>query len=121
MTTWVHGAENARRAIAATHVMFGGSLDDLSDADLEPLLIDVPSSTVSRLELENGVGVLDLLAKTGLAKSKGAARRTLQQGGVYVNNRRLTEERSLSTQDLGTETMLVLRMGKKDYHIVRVG
>ena len=61
------------------------------------------------------------MARTGLAKSKGAARRTLQQGGVYVNNRRVGEDRPVTSDDLGTESMLVLRMGKKDCHIIRVG
>ncbi len=121
ITAWVHGADGARRAVAASQVMFGGALDDLSDADLEPLLADVPSSTLPRDELAAGVPLIDLLARTGLAKSKGAARRTLDQGGVYLNNQRVDGDRPVTTSDLGTESMLVLRMGKKAYHIVRVG
>ena len=65
--------------------------------------------------------LVELLASTGLAKSKGAARRLVSGGGVYVNNVRAADPaRSLSTDDLGTETMLILRAGKKSYHIVRV-
>ena len=121
VTTFVHGADAWRRAVAASQVMFGGSLDDLSDADLAPLLADVPSTEVPRSDLEAGVALLDLLAKTGLAKSKGAARRLVDGGGVYVNNQRVTETaKTLTADDLGTETMLVLRSGKKSYHIVRV-
>jgi len=122
MTSWVHGDEPLRRAIAASQVMFGGSLEDLRDADLEPLLADVPSSTLPRSELEKGVPLVDLLARADLAKSKGAARRLVSGGGVYVNNIRTTEQdRTITTADLGTETMLILRAGKKSYHIVRVG
>jgi tyrosyl-tRNA synthetase len=120
VTTFVHGADALRRAVAASQVMFGGALDDLGDADLEPLLADVPSTEMPRGELEKGVGLLDILTQTGLAKSKGAARRLVDGGGVYVNNKRVTDSsKSLSLEDLGTETMMVLRSGKKSYHIVR--
>ncbi|HJL18429.1 MAG TPA: tyrosine--tRNA ligase [Sandaracinaceae bacterium LLY-WYZ-13_1] len=121
VTAWVHGDEALRRAKAASEVMFGGSLEALSDADLEPLLADVPSSDLPKDELAGGVGLVDLLARTELTKSKGAARRLVQQGGVYVNNERETDpEATLTTERLGTESMLVLRAGKKSYHIVRV-
>jgi tyrosyl-tRNA synthetase len=121
LTAFVHGAEATRRAVAASQVMFGGSLEGLSDADLAPVLADVPSSELPRSELEAGVGLIDLLVKTELQASKGAARRLLQQGGVYVNNVRVADEaKKVTAADLGTETMIVLRAGKKSYHIVRV-
>jgi len=120
ITTWVHGAEALRRAIKASQVMFGGTLEDLSDADLAPLLADVPSSELDRTSLAAGIPLIELLAQSGLCKSKGEARRLLSGGGVYVNNVRVNDaDRSLSTADLGTETMIVLRAGKKSYHIVR--
>ncbi len=121
MTRWIHGDEALSRAVAASQVMFGGSLETLRDADLAPLLADVPSSELPKAELEAGVPLLDLLVKTGLQPSKGAARRLAKQGGVYVNNQRVDDaERALTASDLGTETMLVLRTGKKSYHLVRV-
>ncbi|HHH30373.1 MAG TPA: tyrosine--tRNA ligase [Polyangiaceae bacterium] len=121
VTRWVHGDAALTRAIAASQVMFGGSLSELSDRDLEPLLADVPSSELSRTELESGVELVELLARTGLAKSKGAARRLVKQGGVYVNNKRASDaSTTLGLDDLGTETMIVLRAGKRSYHIVRV-
>lgn len=121
VTRWVHGEDALRRAIAASQVMFGGSLEDLSDADLEPLLAELPSSEIPRGELEQGIDLVEMLARTGLAKSKGAARRLVQGGGVYVNNVRVSEvDRQLSLDDLGTETLIVLRAGKKSYHLVRV-
>jgi tyrosyl-tRNA synthetase len=121
LTTFVHGAEATRRAAAASQVMFGGSLDGLGDADLSPLLADVPSSTLERAVLEQGIALVDLLATTDLADSKGAARRLVSGGGVYVNNLRETDPaRTLKSSDLGTETMIILRAGKKRYHIVQV-
>ncbi len=120
ITTWVHGADALRRAIKASQVMFGGTLEDLQDADLAPLLADVPSSEVDRAALEAGIPLIELLAQSGLCKSKGEARRLLTGGGVYVNNiRESNADRTLSQADLGTETMIVLRAGKKSYHIVR--
>ncbi|MGE0788723.1 MAG: tyrosine--tRNA ligase [Sandaracinaceae bacterium] len=121
VTRWVHGETALSRALSASKVMFGGTLEDLSDADLLPLLSDVPSSQLARTELEKGIPLSDVLANVGLAASKGAARRLLKQGGVYVNNIRCADEAAtLGTDHLGTETMIVLRAGKKSYHVVRV-
>ncbi len=121
LTTWVHGKAAWRRAVAASQIIFGGSLDDLRDEDLEPLLADLPSSELAKAELESGVELLQLLQTTKMAKSKGEARRLVSGGGVYVNNlRRDDVATSLSLDDLGTETMLVLRCGRKKYHIVKV-
>jgi tyrosyl-tRNA synthetase len=118
-TTWVHGGDATRSAIAASQVMFGGSLENLTDADLRPLLADVPSTSISRNALAQGIPLLDLLAQTNLAASRGAARRLIQGGGVYVNNVRVGDPaKVLTLEDLGTETMIVLRAGKKNYHIV---
>jgi tyrosyl-tRNA synthetase len=121
VTTFVHGGDATARALKASAVMFGGTLEGLTDADLAPLLGDVPSSALAKAELEAGVPLLDLLVKTGLGASKGAVKRLVAQGGVYVNNVRVTDEaKSLGLSDLGTETMVVLRSGKKSYHIVKV-
>jgi len=121
VTTWVHGADATRRAVAASQVMFGGAVEDLRDQDLEPLLADVPSSSIARDALAAGLPLADLLHQTGLAQSKGAARRLLSGGGAYINNVRITDaNRTVTTEDLATESMLVLRAGKKAYHILRV-
>jgi tyrosyl-tRNA synthetase len=122
VTTFVHGAEALRRAQSASQVMFGGSLEGLSDQDLEPLLGDVPSTQLARSALDAGVSLIDLMVETRLADSKGAARRLLTAGGVYVNNQRVSDPAArLTAGDLATESMIVLRAGKKSYHLVRVG
>ena len=60
--------------------------------------------------------MIDALVEAGLAKSKGEARRTIEQGGAYVNNRRVTGiEQQLATADLASESVMVLRSGKKKY------
>ncbi len=120
VTRFVHGDEALRRAERASQVMFGGSLADLRDEDLRPLLADVPSSELPRSQLEAGVPLIDLLIQTRLCDSKGAARRLLQGGGVYVNNQKVSDPAlTVTASDLATETMLVLRTGKKSYHILR--
>jgi tyrosyl-tRNA synthetase len=120
VTRFVHGDEALRRATRASQVMFGGTLDDLTDEDLRPLLADVPSSEVPRAQLAGGVDLIELLVQTRLSQSRGAARKLVSGGGVYVNNRRVADPKLVVTaSDLATETMLVLRAGKKSYHIVR--
>jgi len=122
VTRFVHGDEALRRAQRASQVMFGGSLEGLSDQDLEPLLGDVPSSQVAKSALDAGVPLIELMVETRLADSKGAARRLLTAGGVYVNNQRVSDPAArITTGHLATESMIVLRAGKKSYHIVRVG
>jgi tyrosyl-tRNA synthetase len=120
LTSWVHGADVVPRVEIASRVMFGDSLDGLTDADLGVLAGTVPTVELARTELVAGVGIVDLLART-IADSKGAARRLVTQGGAYINNQRVTEvEHQVTLAHLATETMLVVRGGKKDYCLVRI-
>jgi tyrosyl-tRNA synthetase len=120
LTSWIHGPEVIARVETASRVMFGDSLDGLTDADLNVLAGTVPTVDVPRTELAAGVGIVDLLART-IADSKGAARRLVTQGGAYINNQRVTQvEHQVTLAQLATETMLVVRGGKKDYCLVRV-
>lgn len=120
LTAWIHGPDVVPRVEVASRVMFGDSLDGLTDADLAVLTGTVPTVDVPRSELVAGVGIIDLLART-ISDSKGAARRLITQGGAYINNQRVTEvEHQVTLAQLATETMLVVRGGKKDYCLVRV-
>lgn len=120
MTAWVHGADSVTGVETASRVMFGGTLEGLTDRDLSHLASIVPVVDVPRVELEAGIGIVELLART-VADSKGAARRLVQQGGAYVNNVRVAElEHKVTIAHLATETLLVVRGGRKDYRLVRV-
>jgi tyrosyl-tRNA synthetase len=120
-TTWVHGAEATRRAIAASEVLFGGSLDGLADDDLAALAPDVPHSDLPRTELEAGVPILELLVARGLCASKGEARRLIAAGGIYLNNVRVTAtDLAVTAAHLATPSFLLLRSGKKKYHLLQV-
>ena len=120
LTAWVHGEAAIGRVEAASRVMFGGDLAGLTDADLAQLAGTMPTVDVPRSELQAGLPIVDLLART-VADSKGAAKRLITQGGAYLNNIRIGEvDRKVTLADLATETMLVVRGGKKDYRLVRV-
>jgi tyrosyl-tRNA synthetase len=120
MTSWVHGPAAIATVEAASRVMFGGSLDGVTEDVLRLLAGTMPTVDIPRTELDAGIGFVDLLART-VCKSKGDARRLVQQGGASVNNVKVTDvDHKVTTSSLATETMLVLRSGKKDYCLVRV-
>ncbi|MEN8375450.1 MAG: tyrosine--tRNA ligase [Gemmatimonadota bacterium] len=122
VTLRVHGPQGLERARRATEVLFGGSLDGLAGADIEDIFADVPSSAVASDRLAGeGLGMVEALADAGVLKSRGEARRALQQGAIYLNNRRVEEaDRRLRAADALDGRFLVLRHGKKRYHLVRV-
>jgi len=120
MTNWVHGADETARVEEASRIMFGGSLDGVQEKTLELLADVVPVVEIDRAELANGVPIIDLLSRT-VADSKSAARRLLQQGGAYINNVRISDaDRKVTTTDLATATMLVVRGGRKDYRLLKL-
>jgi tyrosyl-tRNA synthetase len=122
MTRVVHGDDGLATAQRATRIFFGEEFANLSDAQLAEIFADVPSERLSRAALaeDGGLPVIDALVASGLAKSKGEARRTVEQGGAYVNNRRVaTVDARLTASDLASETVMVLRSGKKKYALLR--
>lgn len=120
LTQLVHGAEGVKSAQQATEIFFGAEIIDLSDKELNSIFADVPSSEVPRGSLVDGLPLVEALVEAKLAKSKGEARRTIQQGGAYVNNRRMEDVAAkLSEAELASETVMVLRSGRKKYALLR--
>ncbi|MGL6196989.1 MAG: tyrosine--tRNA ligase [Thermoguttaceae bacterium] len=122
LTRIVHGEAGLTSANRATEIFFGGEISKLSDKELGSIFVDVPSSEfpVTALTENGGLPLIDALVSTKLAPSKADARRTLQQGGVYVNNKPVSEvDAKLTPADLASETILVLRSGKKRYALLR--
>jgi tyrosyl-tRNA synthetase len=121
LTRLIHGELGLGVAKKATDVFFGAEIENLSDAQLIDIFADVPSKTLSREKLSGeGLPLVDAFVEAGLAKSKSEARRTVAQGGAYVNNRpRADVETKLSGSDLASETVMVLRSGKKKYGLLR--
>ena len=121
VTTLVHGPEETRRAREAAAALFGaGELRDLDVATLEAALREVPHVHLAMgTELPTYAA---LLAETGLVASKGAARRTVTEGGAYVNNQRIEDaESSPAAADLLPGGWLLLRKGKRNLAGVRMG
>ena len=69
---------------------------------------------------KSGLNVGDAFVSSGLCKTKSEAKRTVQEGGAYVNNRRVTSpDQTLTLDDLASETTMVLRRGKKNFALLR--
>ena len=119
MTTLVHGEQETDQAKAAAAALFGGGdLTGLSGTTLAAALREAGTVTVDR---NDGLGVVDLLIAAGLASSRGEARRTIGEGGAYVNNVRVEDpDAVVSEADLVDKTWLVLRRGKKRFAGVEV-
>jgi tyrosyl-tRNA synthetase len=122
LTRLIHGATGLDAARNATEVFFGAQIENLTDEQLTDIFADVPSTTLTRERLSgDGLPLVDALVESGLAKSKGEARRAIEQGGAYVNNRPRTDVGTkLTAADLASQTVIVLRSGKKKYALVRV-
>jgi len=121
LTRLVHGDAGLAAARQATEIFFGAEIASLDDAALAEIFADVPSSEFPRSALDGeGLALIDALKATGLAQSGGAARRTIEQGGAYVNNRRIADvTHRLTPRDLAGASTLVLRTGKKSYAVAR--
>jgi tyrosyl-tRNA synthetase len=121
MTRLVHGSDELALAMKASEALFGGELAGLSDRDLADIFADVPSFSVEASAIEGGLRLPDLLVRAGAAKSKGEATRLIAGGGVYLNNRRAEDAGAVLRRDqLASETMFVIRVGKKTYYLGRV-
>lgn len=120
LTRMVHGEDALNRAEAATTALFNGEIRGLDLVTLSEIFADAPASTLSSSRLGEGLPIVDLLAETGLFQSKGAARKEIPAGGVYLNNERVTDASLLIRESsLISGKALVLRKGKKNYHLVK--
>jgi tyrosyl-tRNA synthetase len=115
VTTLVHGAEEAEHARAAAAALFGGG--DLRSLSPSTLAAALTEAGAARLDAAEQVPTLvDLLVLSGLARSKGEARRTVGEGGAYLNNDRIEDPDYVPTRDdLIGGSWLVLRRGKKNF------
>ena len=121
LTRLVHGDAGLAAARQATEIFFGAEIASLDDAALSEIFADVPSHEFARSTLDgDGLLLVEALKATGLAAGTTAARRTVEQGGAYVNNRRVNDvAHRLTAADLVGSSTLVLRSGKKSYAVAR--
>lgn len=122
-TSLVHGEDEARKAAAAATALFGGAAaHDQTDATAvldAALAAGAPCSTLLRSELP-GLTLVHLLSRVNLCASLGAARRDIAGGGIYLNEERVSDAARAVTEADFVDGKLLLRKGKKNYHIVQL-
>ncbi|MCQ2001998.1 tyrosine--tRNA ligase [Arthrobacter sp. zg-Y108] len=118
VTSLIHGTEATDKAIAASAALFGqGDLTELDEATLKAATEQLPRAVVS----PDSLGIIDLLVASELSKTKSEARRTVSEGGAYVNNVKVTDaEAVVDSKDLLHGRYLVLRRGKRTLASVEV-
>jgi tyrosyl-tRNA synthetase len=121
MTTLVHGGQATEDAVKASSALFGQSIAELDERTLLEVMSEAPSVEEAADGYEQGVELVELLVRTGLCTSKGAARKDIGGGGIYVNNRRIggVDHRVQMTDALSGK-YLVLRKGKKNFFLVKL-
>lgn len=127
VTSLVHGSAAAAAAEEAARILFGSPVDDMDEAAFETVAGEVPTTDISLTSgggfdaASNSFDLVALLASTGLAASKGDARRGLSEGSVYVNNQRVSGEAPNVPADRVLHgRYLLLRRGKRRHHLLRV-
>ena len=110
LTKTIHGEEEALKAQAAARALFS------SGSNLEA----APTTEISGAEMQQGINILDLLMKTGLTASRGEGRRLVQQGGLYIGEERVNDTDLVITEESFSDGTLLLRKGKKVYHLVKL-
>ncbi len=110
LTKTIHGEEEASKAQAAARALFS------SGSNLEA----APTTEISGAEMQQGINILDLLMKTGLTTSRGEGRRLVQQGGLYIGEERVNDTDLVITEESFSDGTLLLRKGKKVYHLVKL-
>ena len=116
----MHGAEVLSGVQAASAILFGEE-----QAEVHPQVFDILATEIPTVAVEgpaDGVALVDLVTRSGLAKSKSEARRSIEQGGIYVNQQRINDvARTIESRDWIGGRNLLLRKGKKEYALLRRG
>lgn len=122
VTRMIHGETAVAKAEKAAQVLFGGDLEGLDASDIADIFADVPSSELPKEKLGGeGMSVIDLVAESGLASSRGDAKRTIQGGGAYLNNVRISDlGQQVTINDAIDGQFIVLRKGRRKYHLVKL-
>ena len=106
-------------AEAAAQALFSGDIAGMSISQLLQVFPSVPSSTTRRVP--DGWAIVDLLSSSGVTHSKGEATRLIRSGGIYVNGRRITDEKlRLHPEDAVEGQLFVVRKGKRENCLIRI-
>ncbi len=114
LTEMVHGAEGLEKAVRISETLFGGDIMKLSGAEIKEGLQDAAKS-----EIADGTTVIDALVSSGVSRSKGDARKLIQQGSIQVNGQKITDIGAVLTKaDAIDQEFSILKKGKKNYTIL---
>jgi len=122
LTRLVHGEDALAAAVKASEILFGGSLEGVSEEVFGDVVGEVPTMAFEKAKLASpGVALPEVLVHVGLCPSKGQARKDVEGGGVYLNNERVTDAvRPVTTSDLLFGKYVLLRKGKRTYAVLSV-
>ena len=125
MTERIHSKEELENAIKASNILFGNSTKDellsMSERQLEEIFSDVPQFEINRNDLNEPIGIIDLLAeKTAILASKGEARRMIQQNSISLNKEKVDENKEVSLDDLIKNKFIIAQKGKKNYFLIKI-
>jgi tyrosyl-tRNA synthetase len=121
LTRLVHGEGATADAVRASEILFGGSLEGITEAQFQEVGAEVPNVTLPRTLLgQPGAALPEILTACGLSPSKGQARKDVEAGGVYISNVRATDAKLiLETSHLLFGEFVLMRKGKRNYALVR--
>lgn len=122
ITTRVHSESDYKTAVEASEILFGKatseSLKKLREDDFLSVFEGVPQGKVSKGELSSGIGVIDFISeKTGFLKSKGEAKRALEENSISVNKDKVTTDSRITADQLINGKYILLQRGKKNYFL----
>ena len=125
VTERVHGEEAYDNAIEASEILFGKNtsekLKNINEQDLLDVFEGVPQYKIERSHIENGVGIIDLLAqKSKVFTSNGEARRMLQSNAISINKEKVDGEKMITTKDLLNDRYILVQKGKKNYFLLEI-
>jgi tyrosyl-tRNA synthetase len=120
VTDLIHGENATVEAVRASEILFGASLEGISEMTFNEIVGEVPTRDVAKSSLDApGLPLVEALVQSGLCPSKGQAKKDIEAGGVYINNiREANLQRLVTTNDLLFGKHLLLRKGKKNYVVL---
>ncbi len=121
VTRIVHGQGALDAALKASEILFGAEIGDTSEETFRDVVGEIPTKDFDRAKLDSsGTAIIDMLVLSGLAPSKGQARKDIEGGGIYLNNVRVADiARAVTPADLLFGQYLLLRKGKRTYAVLK--
>lgn len=119
LTGLLHGEAGLKEAKQASEALFSGEVKQLSSQLIDEAFAGAPHSEMARSRLQDGVDVVELLVEAGVVKSKREARQFLDSGAMSLNGQRIGAEFRLTSTELLHDKLVLVRRGKKTWHVIR--